>query len=60
MANAEQIGRERNCSFACVNTMEWEAREFYEKLGYSVEFTREGFHQNAKLFYLRKLLELPS
>jgi len=56
MQQAEETGRQRGCTFACVNTMEWEARAFYERLDYEVEFTRAGFDKGAKLFYLRKAL----
>lgn len=56
MALAETIGRERNCTFATVNTMDWEALPFYQKLGYQVEFIREGFRHNSKLYFLRKTI----
>ncbi len=51
---AEKIGKERNCTFATVNTMDWEALPFYQSLGYEVEFTREGYQQSSKMFLLRK------
>lgn len=57
MAEAETIGREYGCTFATVNTMDWEALPFYQKLGYSIEFTREGFENDSKMYMLRiKLL----
>lgn len=56
MRQAETIGRDRGCSFATVNTMDWQALPFYQKLGYSIEFTREGFEKGAKMFFLRKVL----
>jgi hypothetical protein len=37
--------------------MDWEALPFYQKLGYEVEFTREGFQKNSKMYFLRKELE---
>jgi len=57
MHEAEQMGKERKARFATVHTMDWEALSFYQKLGYSVEFTREGYDQNSKMFMLRKVLE---
>jgi len=42
--------------FATVNTMDWEALSFYQKLGYNIEFTREGFEKDSKMFMLRKKL----
>jgi ribosomal protein S18 acetylase RimI-like enzyme len=53
---AEKIGHERACTFATVNTMDWEALAFYQKLGYQIEFTREGYIHNSKKFMLRKPL----
>ena len=54
MKEAEKIGKERGVRFVTVNTMDWEALPFYKKLGYSVEFTREGYDKNSKMFMLRK------
>lgn len=56
MYAAEKIGRERGASFATLNTMDWEALPFYQKLGYSIEFTREGYEKDSKMFMLRKNL----
>lgn len=47
-------GKEKNCSFATVNTMDWEALGFYQKLGFRVEFKRTGFHKNSVFYFLRK------
>lgn len=56
MQEAEKIGKERSVKFITVNTMDWEAFPFYKKLGYSVEFIREGYDKNSKMFMLRKAL----
>lgn len=56
MLEAEKIGRERRCTFATVDTMDWEALQFYEKLGYNVEFIRKGFEKESKMYMLRKEL----
>ena len=53
---AERTGRMRGAHFATLNTMDWEAVPFYQKLGYSIEFIREGYNQNSKMFMLRKSL----
>lgn len=57
MAAAEKLGRERNCTFATLTTMDWEARPFYQKLGYQIEYTREGYENNSKMYVLRKELK---
>jgi GNAT superfamily N-acetyltransferase len=56
MHKAEQIGRQNQATFATVNTMDWEALNFYQKLGYDVEFIREGYEKDSKMFMLRKSL----
>lgn len=47
-------GKEKNCNFATVNTMDWEALGFYKKLGFKIEFQRSGFHKNSVFYFLRK------
>lgn len=56
MNEAEKIGRERKCSFSTVDTMDWEALSFYQKLGYSIEFVRKGFEHDSSMYMLRKEL----
>ncbi len=56
MQASEQIGRQRGCTFATVNTMDWEALPFYLKLGYNVEFVRKGYQAHSKMYLLRKEL----
>lgn len=56
MQEAENLGKKEGCSFATVNTMDWEALSFYEKLGYRIEFIREGYEKNSKMYLLRKEL----
>lgn len=53
---AENLARMRGCLFMAVNTMDFEARPFYEKHGFKVEFVREGFEKGAEMFFLRKEL----
>lgn len=54
MQAAEKLGKERGCTFSTVNTMDWEALEFYKKLGYSVEFARQGYAKDSTFYFLRK------
>jgi len=56
MQAAEKFGREQGCTFAAVNTMDWEALEFYKKLGFQVEFERHGFLKDSIFYFLRKNL----
>jgi GNAT superfamily N-acetyltransferase len=56
MSEGEEFGRQHHCTFATVNTMDWEALPFYTKIGYEVEFVREGFRHGSKMYFLRKQL----
>ena len=56
MKLAEKLGKEKGCIRAAVNTMDWEAPEFYKKLGYYVEFERHGLAKDSIYYYLRKEL----
>lgn len=54
MLLAEKFGRENEALFATVNTMDWEALDFYKKLGFEVEFERKGYVNNSTFYFLRK------
>lgn len=54
MEAAEKYGKEKGCTFAAVNTMDWEALGFYKKLGFQIEFERHGFKKNSIFYFLRK------
>ncbi|MFC2049487.1 GNAT family N-acetyltransferase [Chlamydiota bacterium] len=51
---SEQLAKERHCTFVSLTTMDWEALPFYLKLGYQVEYVREGFENSSKMYILRK------
>ncbi len=54
MNECEKVGRKSKCTFATVFTMDWEALTFYQKLGYQIEFVREGYEKDSKMYLLRK------
>lgn len=54
MQMAEKLGMDKNCVAAAVNTMDWEALDFYKKLGFRIEFERHGLAKNSIYYYLRK------
>jgi ribosomal protein S18 acetylase RimI-like enzyme len=56
MEQAFAYGRKHNCRFAFVETMNFQAQGFYQKLGFQLEFTREGFSHGTSIHHLRKLL----
>ncbi len=58
MERAHAFGRERGCSFAFVETINYLAPTFYQKLGYQIDFTREGYAEGGSFHYLQKKLSV--
>ena len=54
MQKAEALAKEKNCNFVSVNTMDFEALEFYKKHGFYIEFSRNGYDKNSVFHFLRK------
>lgn len=54
MQSAEKLARSMRCLFSTVNTMDWEALNFYIKFGYQIEFERKGYLNNSTMYFLRK------
>lgn len=57
MQEAERLGVEGECRFMTINTMDWEALDFYKKLGFNIEFERKGFEKGSIFYFLRKELK---
>lgn len=60
MQLAENTAIENACRFMTVNTMDWEALDFYKKLGFYLEFERNGFDQDSIFYFLRKEIKTPT
>ena len=56
MQGAEELALSRGCTDAILDTFEYQARPFYEKLGYPVYATLEGYPPGYRQYYLRKRL----
>lgn len=54
MEKAEELARERDCNFIVLSTMDFQAKPFYEKLGYKLEFIRHGYEKDSASYHLRK------
>lgn len=52
----EDLARERGCQFAHLDTFSYQARPFYEKLGYEVFATLEDYPPGQKRFFMKKTL----
>jgi ribosomal protein S18 acetylase RimI-like enzyme len=57
MEQALAYGKEIGCRFAFVETMSFQAPEFYQSLGFNIEFKRDGYDQDTSFYYLRKDLD---
>jgi GNAT superfamily N-acetyltransferase len=55
--HAEERARERGCRGAHLDTFEYQALPFYQKLGYELFGTLDDFPPGYRQFYLRKRLD---
>ncbi len=53
---AEDEARRRGCTGASLDTFEHQARPFYEKLGWELFGTLEGYPAGTRQYFLRKTL----
>ncbi len=56
MQKAEQFAKDSACHMMAINTMDWEALNFYKKLGFKVDFERSGYAKDSKMSLLSKIL----
>lgn len=56
MLAAEQEARDRGCRYAQVDTASFQARPFYEKLGYTLRLTLANYMDHHQRHYLTKIL----
>lgn len=56
MTAIEAAGRERGCTHAHLDTFSYQARPFYEKLGYEVFAALDDYPAGHQRFFLRKRL----
>ena len=47
-------GKEQGCAFSFVETLSFQGLGFYQKCGFILEFTRDGYTPNVSFHYLRK------
>ena len=60
MTAAESRARERGCIGVYLDTFEYQARPFYERLGYELFGTLEGYPPGYRQYYLAKRLAAPA
>ena len=57
METAETEGIQLNCYSAYLDTFSFQAPEFYQKCGYAIFGTLEGFPDHHKRYFMRKRLK---
>jgi ribosomal protein S18 acetylase RimI-like enzyme len=56
MEHAFEFGRMHGCTFAFLETMNFQAPDFYKKLDFVVELERPGYTKGTSFFYMKKTL----
>lgn len=57
MERIHHYGLKHGCTMATVQTMSFQgAQVFYEKLGYEVDFERDGYSSESRLLFMIKIL----
>lgn len=56
----EEFGMNRRCRFALLDTLNFQARPFYEKFGYQVQWTQENYPNEGCKFFMVKQLSTAS
>ncbi|MBS0185605.1 MAG: GNAT family N-acetyltransferase [Proteobacteria bacterium] len=57
MTCAFEFGKKQGCSFVFVETMSFQAPEFYQKFGFKIDFIRPGYTKETSFYYLSKKLD---
>lgn len=56
MEKIHEFGRQNNCKLSTVTTMSFQVPNFYKKLGYKVDFIREGYQKKSSCIFMSKQL----
>ncbi len=56
MEAIHDYGTKRGCTISTVATMSFQAPDFYKKLGYKIDFSREGYSKGASCIFMSKKL----
>ena len=56
MEAVHEYGKKHGCTLATVTTMNFQAHNFYAKLGYKIDFSKEGYSNGASCIFMSKKL----
>lgn len=54
ITKAEKLAKHNSCNFLYLSTMDFEAKSFYQKLRFEIEYVRNGYDNNSVMYYLIK------
>ncbi len=57
LAEAESIARKRGCIYALLDTLNFQARPFYEARGYMLQWTQQAYPKTGCKYFMIKNLE---
>lgn len=56
LSKLEEVAMENGCEMAQLDTLEFQAKPFYEKQGYKVKMKMEGYPQTGTRYFMQKVL----
>ncbi len=51
---ALDYGKQKKCKFAYLETLSFQALDFYKRFGFEIDFERKGYDNGVSLYYLSK------
>lgn len=57
LSQLETVAIERGCVFSLLDTLDFQARPFYEKFGYEVKWTQESYPKDGCKYFMVKNLK---
>jgi GNAT superfamily N-acetyltransferase len=56
LARLEQVAREKGCRYILLDTLDFQAKPFYEKHGYSLQWQQDNYPEHGHKYFLLKTL----
>ena len=54
MSEAFDFAKKHKCPFAYVETLSFQAPDFYKKFGFKLDFKRDGYKHKVSFYYMKK------
>lgn len=56
LEKVEEVGKARGCTQCLLDTLDFQAKPFYEKYGYKVAWVQEGYPKTGCKYFMTKIL----